>query len=465
MTPDKNKIAADCWRKGTEAMARENWDYAIDMFSKSVALVPDNLMYRQTLRGCERKKYKDNGSGARMASVKLMGVRTKIKKSRMQKDWEAVDRAAEEGLQVNPWDAQLNFDMGEACRNLEYMECALYGLQSAVECDRENKQYNRELAHLLESRGNYGDAIKCWERIRRIDNEDPEARKKIGELSTQSVIEGGGYEGAEGSKDVRKGGSAYDDYRPTKSQRQAVPDGPGVDPVKDLERTIRKEPENVNNYVKLAELHRDNKRYSEALAAYQQALQVSGGDPNLREQVEDLELEEMRRNLEIAKERARADADDEEARQNASAIATELVKREIETFSRRLERHPKDTKVKFELAQRFMRIRKIPQAIPLLQQAANDQRLEIDVLIALGECFLSEKKNELAIRQFKRAVPKIDSHDKPDLFKRCHYMLGRLYESGGKAELAEEHFNEVLAIDYEYRDVLARLEKLQSEDS
>jgi tetratricopeptide (TPR) repeat protein len=80
----------------------------------------------------------------------------------------------------------------------------------------------------------------------------------------------------------------------------------------------------------------------------------------------------------------------------------------------------------------------------------------------LGECFVSDNKSELGLRQYLKALPKIDAHDRPELFKKCHYMVGRLYETLGKKDEAEESYNEVLAIDYGYKDVLQRLESLQA---
>ena len=52
-------------------------------------------------------------------------------------------------------------------------------------------------------------------------------------------------------------------------------------------------------------------------------------------------------------------------------------------------------------------------------------------------------------------------NDKPELYKTAHYWLGRLYEKAGKNEKAENHYTEILAADYEYKDVLKRLEELQ----
>jgi hypothetical protein len=148
MAADNKKLAADCFRRGTEAMQKQNWDYAIQMFSQCVRLVPDNLLFRQTLRGAERKKYGDNKTGAKMTGMKLMGPRGRIKKGQMKKEWNLVDLACEEGLAINPWDAQLNGDLGAACVHLEFKEIAVYAYECAVENDSNNKSLLQHLAEL-----------------------------------------------------------------------------------------------------------------------------------------------------------------------------------------------------------------------------------------------------------------------------------------------------------------------------
>jgi hypothetical protein len=46
------------------------------------------------------------------------------------------------------------------------------------------------------------------------------------------------------------------------------------------------------------------------------------------------------------------------------------------------------------------------------------------------------------------------------MFLALHYQLGCTSESLGNNEAAEEHYNEVAAIDYSYRDVAQRLKRL-----
>ena len=95
MDPEQAKrIANECWKKGSSATSNENWDFAVEMFSTAVNLVPENLVYRQSLRGAEYRKYNNNGTGARMAGAKLMGIRSRIKKARGKEDWLTMNQEA-----------------------------------------------------------------------------------------------------------------------------------------------------------------------------------------------------------------------------------------------------------------------------------------------------------------------------------------------------------------------------------
>ena len=120
-------------------------------------------------------------------------------------------------------------------------------------------------------------------------------------------------------------------------------------------------------------------------------------------------------------------------------------------------------KLKNELAQRFMQANKPALAIPLLQAASRDVRLEAQVLVNLGMCFLKQKQNPLAARQFKKAIEKLNAEEHPQQFKDCHYWLGRLAEEAKDLAGAEAHYLEIMGIDYAYKDVAARLEKIQGE--
>ncbi|MCC7424878.1 MAG: tetratricopeptide repeat protein [Planctomycetaceae bacterium] len=462
---DKRRIAAMCWKRGTEAMNSQNWDYSVEMFAQAALLVPDNVLYRQSLRGVEQKKYNNNKTGARFAGTKLVTIRGRIKKSQFSENWVDVDAAAEEGLKVNPWDPGMNAAMALACDKRGFSDCAVFGYTSALEGEPENKEWLRALGFVLEARGEYPKARACFERIYKLDPYDGEARSKMSQLDASHTIKKTGLQDAESTRDQatsNTSGRAYDeaDGKLDKKRGAGAADGPGMSLEADLLRAIKKAPADVGNYTKLAQHYMSEKKFEQALTKFREAVQVSG-DPNVRELMEDCELDILRQNVAKAKELATRNPEDENARRNVGALGAELINREIEILSARVERYPSNLNVKYELARRFMKVKKWANAIKLLQPASADVRLKSDVLLNLGKCFLQENKKPLALRNLENAIPTINQHDRPDIFCEVHYLTGYIYEDSGNRDKAEHHYTEVLQVDYDFRDARDRLERIQ----
>lgn len=457
------RIANQCWQSGTAAVNKKNFDYAVEQFSTAARLVPDNLVYRQTLRGAEYAMYNNNGSGARMAGAKLMGIRSRVKKARGKEDWKTMNEEAEKGLTINPWDAQLEAWVGEACAQMGFLDLAIFAYSNAVKQEKENIPYLRELANLHLEKRNYDEAGRLYEKIYQLDPLDSEARAMQTKIQTMKTMDRGGYEEAQNTREVKVGQTAYDDKKSVSRSDDAI--GPGDDPESDLKRQIRKSPDSFEPYQKLGDFYRKNKRLDECIEMYKQAYEKSGENDDIREQMEDVQLEKLRNQVEKAREEAKNNPEDTEAQEKRQKLGNKLIKSEIQIFSERLKRHTQDSRLKFELAKRFMRIKRWGDAIKLFQQSVVDNRLETECLVLMGECFLKENKVPLAKRQFEKALPNLNANEKKDLFLTAHYALGRIAENAGDQDNAEEHYNEILAIDYDYKDVAKRLDGLQSGDA
>jgi tetratricopeptide (TPR) repeat protein len=451
----KDKLCADCWKKGTEAMQKQNWDYAIQMFGTCVSIKPEHVVYRQTLRGCTQKKYDNNKTGAgTLAKTKLMGIRGRIKKARGKEDWAEMDKAAEEGLLLNPWDPGLNCDVGEAAQKRDFMDVAEFAYKSAYESDRKNKELATKYADILEARGKYTDASSVLTIVGKLDPNDMDVQRKITRLQAQETTVRGGFEDAESTQDLRAKGS-----QATKTVRQGESVAPGQSEEDDLKHTIRREPDRLEHQHKLATFYRREKRYEEALEVLNRVLQMSGGDIAYREQIEDVELDVLRKNRDIARDHA---STDETARKNYEELEKELAKRELTVFLAREDRYPQDMKLKMELALRLMRFGKFIEAIPRLQKASADTRLAGPAFARLGMCFYKDGKPGLARGQLERSLPHLNHEKDPKLFKESYYNLARIYEDLGELAKAESCYGEILVVDYEFRDSRQRLEKLQS---
>ena len=466
---ERDKGAQEWFRKGTEAMGHGSWDYAIECFGNCVRIKPDNPAFRQTKHGCIRKSYDENGSGARMGTMKLMGPKGRIKKCRMQKDWSGVDAAAEDGLLVNPWDAQLYFDLGEAALELQRDEVAKYALARAVELDQQNVDYLKRLGYFLRDRGDYSPAISCFQRALKINQTDTESRSMLNKLQAESAMDRGGYDKAETTRDVRQEApaapvNAYEQDRIARKGGGPKAEAPGESAESDLIHAIRKEPDNLNNYLKLAELYKSARDFRKAQDILNKAMEVSSNNEDVGEMLEDIQLIMLRNDLAEAEDRARKNPSKERIVQKAETLKAELLQRETDVFAKRIDRHPNDMRMRFELAERHKQFQQWAKAIPLLQQATSDNRLKADALVSLGFCFIKDGKVDLGRRQFERALEGLSEKDKPDAFKTAHYWLGRIYEKAKKFELAEHHYHEILGVDYDYKDVLKRVEGLQGGD-
>lgn len=463
---DRAKWAAENYRRGNEAVEKKNWDLAVENYGMCVRLAPDKLHYRQLLRQTTRKKYNDNGTGAGMlAKAKLMGIRSRLNSARKKADWLEVDKAAEEGLLINPWDVQLLADLGEAHKNLKNLDIARESYRLACAIDKNNKDLHRSLAEILAEKGEYDEATRIWEHVYKLDPLDGHARNMITSMQTLKTTHRGGYDDAKSTldvtvkKDEKPNKNAYDDYAPT-SKAQANALAPGESVENDMKQAIRKEPENVAHYTKLGLYYRKNKQFDEAAEILTKALQISGNSADIRELVEDVELDKMRLNVELGKARA-AKSSDPVDRENVSALSVELIKREIEILGARVERYPQDMNKKYDLATRFMKLQKWTLAIPLMQRASQDPRLKGKALLGLGKCFIYDKKLPLARGQLERAIPELNHEQDPDSYKEGHYLLGRVLEELGDKTNAEKHYGDVLVVDYDYKDCRKRLEDIQ----
>jgi tetratricopeptide (TPR) repeat protein len=467
MPPNEDEIANKCWRAGSEALNKENFDYAVEMFGQSVKLKPHNLVYRQSLRGAEFKKYKDNKKGGGMwAKSGLMSIRGKVSKLKGQKSWDEMDKVAEEGLLLNPWDAYLNFELGEACRERGFGEIAVfqYNLAVSPDGDPKNRAYLVTLSDLYRERNEFDLAVTIWRKIQSLSPDEMEARGMIMKLQAEKTIVKGRFEEASSTKDVTMSDQDVSERIKRGDKKADEAEAPGESFEADLKRAIRKDPENRDLHMKLGDYFRKENRLNEAIDAYKVADGLAGGNMNIREQIEDVELLIIKKSAEEAETKSKQEPENKDAKRSFIELGNKLLHREIEIYQVRVGRYPQNMKLKLELARRYRKVKNWSLAIPLLQQAATDQRMEVDALVMLGKCFLQDDKGTMALRQFKKVVGKLNFNDQPDSFKEVHYYMGRLYEQMNENNLAVDHYSEVLAVAYDYRDVRPRLEKLEGEN-
>ncbi|MDQ3181621.1 MAG: hypothetical protein M3Q33_14010 [Acidobacteriota bacterium] len=77
----------------------------------------------------------------------------------------------------------------------------------------------------------------------------------------------------------------------------------------------------------------------------------------------------------------------------------------------------------------------------------------------LGICFMEKQMPNIALMWYKRALetPNLKDEEKQALW----YEIGNAYKVGGEKERAIEYFEQIYAVNVDYRDVSVHLRSLQ----
>ncbi|MBM4058108.1 MAG: hypothetical protein FJ275_07730 [Planctomycetes bacterium] len=437
---DRSRLL-QCYRTGTQAAG--NVEYAIDMFSACVTGDPGNAVFLQAFLAALRRKFGGKKAGA-FKLIMATGGRAGMKRVAANAQWRDVIRQGVDILKSNPGDHSCLLAMAEACGNLMFVDCQAFYLRSALDAAPADAEVNRQCGRFAASQGNFDQAIECWRRIQRIKGMAEEAEREIAQLSVDKTIHlGKGLVG-------RAGGTSAASAEPAKAcSRRDV-----------LRQAINDQPTVVENYLELADLLEQDTAIDEAEKLLAKALAVSGNELKIREHVEDRQLRWSRSKVIIAEQRLAA-ADTPENRELVEKLKRTQLRHELEVFGARCSRYPENLTWKYELALRLKAAGKFPEAIRYLQEALKDTRRKGVISLELGECFQSIKQYPLAMQNYEAAVGALTDREL-ELRKRALYRAGVLAAGLKDLDAAQKHLSAVAGLDYGYRDVAQRLDKLRS---
>jgi hypothetical protein len=136
------------------------------------------------------------------------------------------------------------------------------------------------------------------------------------------------------------------------------------------------------------------------------------------------------------------------------------LKFELSSFKERIERYPTDVRLKFEYGVRKFNAGQFDDAIPLFQTARSDPKNRAACGMYLGRCFYRKGYQSQAIEILEQTIREYDGGDE-ELSKSMQYWLGRAQEANGDVDAARKTYGNLLQMDYNFRDVRARLDNVQ----
>lgn len=437
---------AQCFQTGTQSVVK-NVDYAIEMFRACVAGDPANPVYLQTFLGTLRRKHgpkKAGGLSALFGAPSRGGLKKLVA---ADKNREAIQQGLDM-LSTNPYDHSALLVMAEAAGKLGFAESQRVYLKAALDAVPADAEVNRHCARFLASRGEYDQAVACWMRISKIKGLEEEAQRAIADLQvTKTIVAGQGLPGraAPGAPAAAGGKSA----EPAAVNRRTA-----------LEQAIARNPLDIESYLELADVLEREDTVANAEKVLAKALAASGNDIKVQEHIEDRQLLWVRHKVLVAEKRL-AESDTAENRDTVGRLRAEQLKHEIDIYSARATRYPENVNWKHELAIRLKASGNFPEAIKQFQQVLQDARRKGAVALELGECFQKIRQYQLAMRNYQTAVESLTDRE-PDLRKRALYRAGVLASGLEDTDTARKYLSMLAEMDFGYRDVAERLDKLAS---
>jgi len=447
------------FKYGNDAALKANYDYAIQMYREACKLDPGNLIFRQALRGTERRKFgNEPAKVGRLVGARNQPIRMRARSAHGKGQWAHALEVCEEAFVNNPWDVGAAREGAESAESMGLKELAQWFLES-VQAVAADADFFRHLARVHVLNHAYPKAIAAWERVKKINPNDEDANRQINAISASATIHRAGLgetlnkraaEAEEAASGSRVGASpaGLDDLKVAK-----------VSPEDRWMKEIQDDPTMVGPYLQFASHLKTRGKLDDAEKLLTRGLKAVPDDSALKLMHAEVQIARIQRALDSWVQKLRDRPDDAEAKAKHDQLQTMLAEYEVEEFRRRIKLHPGDLALHYEMGVRLAKGGKHRDAIAAFQQARASAPLRVKALLQTGLSFEAENAMKLAERSYQDALKSADSEDVSTL-NELHYRLGRVSEAMGNTKAAEEHYNEVAANDYGYLDVAQRLRSL-----
>lgn len=445
LAPAERARLQKCFHTGTQNAAT-NADYAIEMFAMCVLGDPGNAIYLQSLMAALKKKHGARKAGG-LGALWSAGSRAGLKKLASNAQWRDLLKQGIEILKSTPNESGTLLAMADACGQLQFHETQRVYLKAALDAAPTDADVNRQCAKFLADHGEFDQAIACWVRVSNTKGLGEEAQREIARLQVEKTIVAGHGMTGRGAAAPRPGAAT-----------PAAPEGPNR--VAALKEAIRQNPAEIEPYLELADLLEREGTAEEAEQVLHKALAASGNELKVREHLEDRQLRWARHRVHVAEKRVEAE-DNAATRTTLDRLKVAQLKQEIEIYSARTQRYPENMTWRYELAMRLKAAGNHAEAIKHFQDVLQDARRKGAVSLELGECFQKIKQYQLAMRNYQAAVDSLTDREM-ELRKRALYRAGVLAAGLEDVDAAQKYLSTLAGLDFSYRDVAQRLDKLAS---
>jgi tetratricopeptide (TPR) repeat protein len=186
----------------------------------------------------------------------------------------------------------------------------------------------------------------------------------------------------------------------------------------------------------------------------------TSSDFSYKQRAGQMRVKYLKRKVRTAKKVLEGRPDDARIQAKVAVLSARLNSVELEHFRLCVENYPTDLQAKYEYGVRLVRDKQYDEAIPFFQEAQRDPRHKISATDKIGYCFFMKGWFSDAIDVFTKAIESYAIKD-DDVAKELRYNLARSYEEQGDRDKALEIFRKIAQLDFGFKDVRQRVDKLR----
>jgi tetratricopeptide (TPR) repeat protein len=457
--PEKtmNEISRDLrelYQKGTTALQRQNFEYAIAIFNQVLAREPGFFECRQALRVAQ---FKESG-GKTSIFKKIVGgassspLLAKAQMAARKNPLEAI-QTAEQILNTDPANSAAHKILAEAAMDAGLPQTACLSLEIVRKSSPKDYEVGMAYGKALAAAGQPSKAEAVYSELLEIHPTRGEIADALKDLAARTTLSEGGYDAlADGKgsyRDILKNKSEAEQLEQEK--REVKSDDVATRLIAEYEERAKNEPKNLKLLRSIADLYLQKKEFDRALEYCERIRSSEGGnDPSLERLMYDIQLRKFDERL------AQLDATAPDYAEQSVRLQAEKDGFQMTETKSRAERYPTDLQIRFELGELYFKTGKISEAIQEFQKAQNYPAKRLQAMNYLGQSFARRGMNDLAARTLQNAIKEKPVFDEEK--KELVYQLGCVLEKMNKREEAIEQFKQIYEVDIGYKDVAAKVD-------
>lgn len=441
--------------KGNDALARENYDYAIDLFSQVIVRAPEVVDVRKALRKAQQGKAAAKGGGFFKKVFSSAGSAPQVAKAQMALNNSPAEAMAiaEQVLNSDANNSTAHKIIVAAAEALEMPQTAVLSLEVLWRQHPKDKDITIQFAEALGKIGEVKLAERILIELRAALPSDPDVHQALKNSSAARTLGEGGYQ------EIGKGDGSYRQILRNEEEAKGLEQENRVHQTQDVterligeyETRLQQDANQPKLMRSLAELYAQRKQFDQALSWYERLKNSDhGNDASLDQAIAQLKV----RKLDFEAEQLDPTAPD--FLERSAAFQAEKLAFRLSECQQRVQKYPTDLAFRFELGQLYLEAGKIGEAIAEFQKAQGNPHKRIAAMAGLAQCFARRKMNDLAAKTLLNAIKEKLTYDEEK--KELIYQLGCMYELMAKKDDAIEQFKLIYESDIGYKDVAAKVD-------